>query len=192
MYTFIFMIFITVSGDLFSESIKSSQSNFSMIEQERQEAFETEIAYFFGVADTRPVVQAYIGALRRLETLGHNCSSAVYEQEIIPFLEMAYRSIAEQRNWYFNTHAAAQIELQIILSNLTGTSFDTVKNLMVQLYTLVFQCYCPQIEKAAMLRTFLYQYKTEVLKKERRLSWQDQKLIVEIANLSKNYLNSIK
>jgi len=37
-----------------------------MIEQKSMEEFETEIAYFFGVADKTPVVAAYIEALKKL------------------------------------------------------------------------------------------------------------------------------
>lgn len=91
----------------------------------------------------------------------------------MPYLEKAYQLVALQRNWHFDTQLAAQIELKIILGNINGAPFEDIINHMVQLYALVFQSDFPQILKAAMLRTFLYQYKAEVLRKEKIISQKD-------------------
>src|SRR5438067_439365 len=95
----------------------SNERGSSMLEEKSLEAFETEIAYFFGVNDQQPVVEAYISALKKLDEIGLNKSEDLLEKEIVPYLEDAYKSIAQQRNWHFNTHLAAQIELQVILGN---------------------------------------------------------------------------
>ncbi|MBX9923648.1 MAG: hypothetical protein K2Y01_06020 [Rhabdochlamydiaceae bacterium] len=124
--------------------------------------FEAEIAYFFGVGNTISVIESYTNALKTLEELGADSSAELLEREIVPYLEEAYRSIAQQRGWGFDMHLAAQMELQIILGNANGSSFEVVKNLMVQLYALVFESDLPCIQKAAMLRTFLYQYKADL------------------------------
>lgn len=149
--------------------------SFSMVEEKSMEAFEKEIAYFYGVSNPKPAVEAYVEALKKLETIGSNNSIDLLEQEILPYLEDAYNYFAQQRNWNFDIPHAAQIELQIILGNANGSSFETIQDLMTQLYTVVFQSHSPNIRKAAMLRTFLYQYKVAVLKREQRISQRRSK-----------------
>jgi hypothetical protein len=149
-------------------------------------SFEKQIAYFFGVSQIEPVAQAYLQALKKLEEVGPNGS-----KELLPYLEMAYEEIAHQKNLNFNTTKAADLELQIILGNALGSSFETIQDLMIQLYTLVFDSHSPHIKKAAMLRTFLYQYKAEVIK-EGEISPEDKKLMVDMAKASERYLDQVQ
>lgn len=146
-------------------------------------SFEKQIAYFFGVSQIEPVAQAYLQALKKLEEVGPNGS-----KELLPYLEMAYKEIAHQRNLNFDTTKAADLELQIILGNALGASFETIQDLMIRLYTLVFHSHSPAIKKAAMLRTFLYQYKAEVMK-EGEIPSEDKKLMVDLAKASERYLD---
>lgn len=169
----------------------SSYRDFSMIEKDNLETFEAQIAYFFGVPDPQPVKEAYINALKQIESI-ESRSTDTLQKEVLPYLEKAYQSIAKQRNWCFDIHLAAQIELKIILGNLNGASFENITDLMVQLYTLVFQSNSPKILKAALLRTFLYQYKTEIIEREQQISQQDYKLMLNMAKTSEEFLNSIK
>lgn len=157
----------------------------------KAKTYEEEFAYFFGVKNEQPVAEAYFAALQKLNTIELD-STAVLEKEVLPYLEKAYKSVAAQRNWTFDTHLAAKLELQIILGNLRGSDFEDVQNLMVQLYELVFQLDSPLIAKAAMLRTFLYQYKTSILKTGQQLSLDDLKILLEISKASKEILNKIK
>lgn len=146
-------------------------------------SFEKQIAYFFGVSHQEPVAKAYLQALKKLEEVGPNGS-----KELLPYLETAYKEIAQQRNLNFDTTKAANIELQIILGNALGASFDTIQDLMIQLYTVVFQSHSPAIKKAAMLRTFLYQYKAEVIKAG-EIPLKDKELMIDIAKASERYLD---
>lgn len=146
-------------------------------------SFEKQIAYFFGVSHEEPVAKAYLQALKKLEEVGPNGS-----KELLPYLERAYEEIARQKNLNFDTTKAADIELQIILGNALSASFETIQDLMIQLYTLVFDSHSPHIKKAAMLRTFLYQYKAEVMK-EGEIPLKDQELMLEIAKASERYLD---
>lgn len=152
-----------------------------------QEDFESLIAYFYGVKDEKLLVEPYLKALNKLEALDTNDSEQL-KREMLPYLEEAYRSIAQQRNWDFDIEAAAFLEFQIILGNADGTSFDIVEELMVQLYSTVFRSDSPLIKKAAMLRTFLYQYKA----KQNVLTQAEKKMLLEMAQISKECLNSIK
>lgn len=169
----------------------SSCGDFPMFEKDKLEIFEAQIAYFFGVPDPQPVKEAYMNALNRIEAIGSH-SSDMLQKEVLPYLEKAYQSIAKQRNWCFDIHQAAQIELKIILGNLNSASFESITDLMVQLYTLVFRSNSPKILKAAMLRTFLYQYKIETVKREQKISQQDYDLMLKMAKTSEDFLNSIK
>lgn len=154
------------------------------------EAFEKKIAYFFGVKNEQPVIEAYLNALQKLNNIGVG-SVELLEHEMIPYLEKAYLSIAQQRNWEFDIHTAAKLEFQIILGNVNGSSFEDVQDLMMQLYTVVFRSDSPFIKKAAMLRTFLYQYKASLLENQQTLSELDQIIMFEMAQTSMEYLNAI-
>ncbi|MDP1835741.1 MAG: hypothetical protein Q8K75_07415 [Chlamydiales bacterium] len=154
------------------------------------DTFEQELTYFFGVSDEEPVVRSYMAALQQIELIGLD-SIDLLEQKMLPHLEKAYQSVAEQRKWNFDIQVAAKIEFQIIVGNCKGSSFEGVCNLMIQLYNLVFQCNSPLIQKAAMLRTFLYQYKVHLLKDDSEFSQQDQRIMLELTQTSKKFLNSI-
>lgn len=162
-----------------------------MFEKDKLETFEAQIAYFFGVPDPQPVKEAYMNALNRIEAHGSH-SSDMLQKEVLLFLEKAYQSISKQRNWCFDIHQAAQIELKIIVGNINSASFESITDLMVQLYSLVFQSNSPKILKAAMLRTFLYQYKIETVKREQKIPQQDYDLMLKMAKTSEDFLNSIK
>lgn len=155
------------------------------------EIFEKDIAYFFGVPNEQPVIEAYLNALQKLNLIGIDSKDLLY-QEMMPYLEQAYSSIAQQRKWDFNIHLAADLEFQIIMGNMSGSSFESVSDLMIQLYTVVFRSDSPLIPKAAWLRTFLYQYKASLLKNAPSLCHQDQTLLLQIAATSKSYLNAIE
>lgn len=77
------------------------------------DTFEQELTYFFGVSDEEPVIEAYMAALQQIDLIGLG-SVDLLEQKMMPHLEKAYRSVAVQRKWDFDTRAAAKIEFQII------------------------------------------------------------------------------
>lgn len=162
-----------------------------MFKKDNLDAFEAQIAYFFGVRDPQPVKEAYIDALKQIKVIGSH-STDMLQKEVLPNLEKAYQSIAKQRNWSFDIHLAAQIELEIILGNMNRASFEKISDLMVQLYTLVFKSDSPKILKAAWLRTFLYQYMAEIIEKEGQISQQDYNLMLNMAKTSEEFLNSTK
>jgi hypothetical protein len=173
-----------------SDHSLSVDKDFPMFEKDNLAVFEAQIAYFFGVRDPEPVKEAYMNALKQIEVLGSH-STDTLQKEVLPYLELAYQSIANQRNWDFDIQLAAQIELEIILGNINGASFEKISDLMVQLYTLVFQSNSPKILKAAWLRTFLYQYKAKIMEKEQQISHQDYVLLLNMAKTSEEFLNSI-
>lgn len=131
-----------------------------------------------------------MAALEKLEACKANPSPDDLE-DVLTDLEMAYRSITEQRNWLFDPRRAAQIELEVILGNRKGASFETVAERMVELYELIFESDSPSVLKAAMLRTFLYQYRNRILQVQKKLSQQDQDLLLAIDSASKSFLESL-
>lgn len=164
------------------------QSSFE--EKENIKSFEEEIAYFFGVNDEQPIIEAYMEALQRLHEL-QSFSTSVLREAILPYLKQAYQLISTQKGWEFDISLAAEIELQIIIGHRDCASFEFIQNLMIQLYNLVFQSDSILIKKSAMLRTFLYQYKADALKTG-GVSVQDRMIMLEIAKTSKELLNSIE
>ncbi len=170
----------------------SHDVQFSLVEEPKMEDFEKKLAYYFDVNDPEPIIEAYVRALKKLERIGSQTSINVLEQELIPSLEEAYIEIAEQKGLRFDPHQAAKLELQIILGNANGASFETVQNNMSQLYAHVFQSTSPNIRKAAMLRTFLYQYKVDVLKREKGITDAEMNMLIALSDTSKELLNSIE
>lgn len=169
---------------------KSSFCSSNWAEEDEIKNFETKIAYFFGVSNEKPVIEAYLECLSKLT--GEAKSIELLEKEMLPYLENAYQSIKEQRNWDFDPHLAAKIEFQIILGNFKNMPLEVIQDLMIQLYQLVFQSNSPLIQKAARLRVFLYRYKAKVLEIEGKFAEEDLRLMLEIAQTSKDFLNSIK
>ena len=141
------------------------------------DTLEKDIAYFFGVEDEKAVSDLYLHALSHIGT-----------SEMMPYLEDAYLSVKQQRNWNFDHRLAAVYEFQIIQGNSNGASFEVIKDLMVQLYQTVYQTNSPLIDKAARLRTFLYQYKASIT----IVTEEDRKVMLQIANASQEILDSIK
>jgi len=170
----------------------SRDIQFSLIEENKMEDFERKIAYYFGTENPEPIIASYVNALKRLEAIGSRSSMQILEKELIPYLEEAYKEISEQRTWDFDVPQAAKLELQIILGNANGLNFETIQDLMSRLYALVFQSSSPNVRKAAMLRTFLYRYKVDVLKRERYLSETEMNLLISLSETSKELLNSIR
>lgn len=170
----------------------SRDIQFSLIEENKMEDFEKKIAYYFGTKNPEPIIASYVNALKKLEAIGSRSSLQILEKELIPYLEEAYKEISEQRAWDFDVRQAAKLELQIILGNANGLNFETIQDLMSQLYALVFQSSSPNVRKAAMLRTFLYQYKVDVLKREKNISETEMNLLISLSETSKELLNSIR
>ncbi len=160
--------------------------------QSDSEAFEKQIAYFFGVEDDKPVSHAFINALNELAKAGSDKITPQVEHKALLHIEEAYRSIANQQKWSFDIEAAAKLELQIILGLSQGMSLEKVHELSAQLYLLIFKMDSPQIRKAVMLRTFLYFYKSQIEKSGELLSPADQILMLDLARASEKYLNGAR
>ncbi len=154
--------------------------------------FEKQLAYFFGVSDEGPVSEAYIAALHQLEGVDCRNLSPQIERNVLRLFEVAYGSIAEQQKWHFDIEGAARLELQIILYQEQGMSFEAVEKLSIELYNVVFQSDSPQIRKAVMLRTFLYHYKYQLQKSDIKISPADKLVMTHLAATSEEYLNSAR
>lgn len=169
----------------------SDQIRFCVM-NDRMKDFERKIAYFFGVSNPEPIANAYTQALEKLEGMGTSTPTQLLEEKILPHLERAYKEIELQRGWNFDTFKAAKLELKIILGHVQGLSFEEIKNLMCELYTHVFQSQSPDIHKAAMLRTFLYQYKIALINLKETLSEEEMATLISLSNTSTELLGKIK
>lgn len=155
-------------------------------------AFEQEIAYFYGVPHPNSVAKHYETALKQLEILGENASDQKLEASVLPFLVLAYEEVSKQTSLIFNIESAAKIELSLILAQAQKASFEEISTIMQNLYKTVFNSDVYAIHKAAMLRTFLYQYKITVLQNEKQISEDDKNLMLLLAKASEEALNSPK
>lgn len=185
-------LFISMLAFGLLEANQKSEIQFSMVEDKSMEEFEKTIAYFFGTSQPEVIKEYYVKALKKLEEIGSDSPISLAEREVTPYLEEAYKEIARQRNWDFNPSQAAVLELKIMLCYVKGENFDTIINLMIELYAHVFQSDSNNIHKAAMIRTFLYQYKVDLLKKEQKISQEEMKMMISLARTSEQLLNAIK
>lgn len=169
----------------------AKEVHFSMVQDENMEELEKKIAYFFEVDDIEPVVNGYIQALHDLEALGADAPIELLEERLLPSLEAAYSSIKEQLNLPFDVAQAAKLELKMILAHTNGASFETISQGMEELYNVIFGLKDSiYVHKAALLRTFLYHYKVDTLKRQSDLSVGDAMLLVALAGYSEALLQS--
>ena len=150
--------------------------------------FEKEIAYFFGVQETQLVAQHYIQAVQLYEKLCTKCTDQEIQQQLLPHLIGAYTEIAKQLKRQFDIEKAANLEFDLFMVFNRCTSFEASCEILVNIYQTVFHTISPQIYKAAMLRTFLYQYKNEVFKQTGHLSDADREIMLSLAEASKSEL----
>jgi hypothetical protein len=153
------------------------------------EDFEKQLAYFFGVSDETPVSAAYIAALHQLESVDYGNVAPQIERKVLDLFEVAYRSIAQQQKWHFDIEEAARLEFEIIVGMERGLAVEEIQALSIDLYKVVFQSDSPEIRKAVMLRTFLYQYKTQIQKSGMKISLADERVMLNLAATSEEYLN---
>ncbi len=143
--------------------------------------FEKEIAYFYGAEDITPIAEAYLKALSFIETQEST--------HVLQHLIQAYEKISKQTARNFDCLKAAELEYALIQAQAEQQDFDTLKTIMVNLYQAVFNTDSIHIHKAAMLRTFLYQYKVELIKKQSTLTPNDKSIMLAMAQESEACLS---
>jgi hypothetical protein len=154
--------------------------------------FEKDIAYFYGASDPQRIASHYLEALKQLELLGINTSDEILEKKVLPALIQAYTEVSKQIHLEFDINKVAMLELSLILSQARNESFEKIKKIMQDLYKEIFKSDLFRIQKAAMLRTFLYQYKVSILQNENTLSENDKNLMLLIAKMSEEELQNIR
>lgn len=148
-----------------------------------QHQFEKDIAYFYEAPQPDTIADHYLEALKQWEVLGMESSDHILESHMLPALTQAYAEVAKQTQREFDVERAARLELSLILSQARNDSFEHIYAIMLDLYQEVFRTNGFNIQKAAMLRTFLYQYKTTV-EHENALTEQDKMLMLLMAKIS--------
>lgn len=166
-------------------------SKYCLSQKEKVMQFEKEIAYFYGAKNPEIIAQYYIKAINSLEKLGIQANETTLKKEMIDPLIKAYEEVQIQTARKFDPNKAAEYEFQLILAQTKGDTFETIYQIMTNLYHEVFSSHTEAIQKAAMLRTFLYKYKIS-LKKNNTLSIEDQNLLRAMAKESEQTLNNIK
>ncbi len=157
---------------------------FTNVNSDEMIQFEKKIGYFYEAANPELIAQHYIMALQTLEKLGIEATEIELEQHMLPALQKAYSEVLKQTQLQFDISTVAKLEFSLILAQSKKASFETINNIMVELYRHVFDSDDFSIRKAAMLRTFLFQYKVAILQSEKSLSSQDMDLLLSMAKLS--------
>jgi len=174
-----FFIFILCIFNLFGE--------FAVLDDPKLAEFEKSLAYYYDVKDPEPLISNYLSALQQLETLGLNHPSL--KENMLPYLEKAYFSVSEQRNWHFNIQEAALLEYEIITGNARGEDVSTTQE---HLYQIIYHSNSFAIKKAVMIRSFIYAYKTKAFQEERTLSHEEMETLLKLGRLSENILKSLE
>lgn len=181
----------TLHAMIFTPISCTGPSKYCLSQKEKMIQFEKEIAYFYGAKNPEIIAQYYIEAIKRLEKLGIQTKEATIKNEMLDLLTKAYEEVQIQTLRKFDPKKAAEHEFQLILAQAKGETFETIYKIMCNLYTEVFATHPEAIQKAAMLRTFLYKYKIS-LQKNNTLSLEDQNLLRAMAKESDQILNNIK
>lgn len=164
---------------------------FTRLDSDKISELEKQIVYLYGVKNPELVVEHYLQAIQILEKEGISAGKSVLGEKMMPFLDGAYLEIKRQTSYQFDIKKAASIEFDLIFAQSIRAPFEEIYNIMVDLYREVFQSTEKGIEKAAMLRTFLYQYKIMLLSLDPELSEEDIGLMIRIAKRSEEELNQL-
>lgn len=141
---------------------------------------EKEIAYFFGVREPELVASHYIEAIKLLEQR-NSFTTHELRNQMLPHLEAAYTEVKKQTRFIFDIQKAAYWELELFMANIEHASFEREYMLLLNIYKEVFGTITDNIKNAAMLRTFLYKYKDQLMSSEKPLSNDDFSFLKQIA-----------
>lgn len=95
----------------------------------------------------------------------------------------------KQTALHFDVAAAADLEQQLILAHAQQAPFEQIYDIMLRLYQTVFCRPAQHFQRAALLRTFLYLYKSS-LEAQGPLREEDQTLLLALAKASAQELNA--
>ena len=164
---------------------------FTKPDDEKVMHFEEEIAYFYGARNSEPIAGHYVKALQELERLGIGAGKNILAGSMFMPLRQAYEEVQKQTSLRFDLDQAAQLELELILAQAQEESFESIYQLMIELYTIVFGVKAKHLHRSAMLRTFLYKYKISLLKMTGGFLEDDIDLLLAIAKASERELSRV-
>ena len=178
---------------MFSTQVYADNSDilFTDITSKEIQNFENEIAYFFGARERQKIAKHYQKALQVFETLNKSSNSIETNNAMKPYLIKAYREVSHQTGLSFDVQKAATYEIKLINAQAYKTSGKNIANIMTDLYKIIFDTDRYEIRKATMLRTFLYQYKIDVLQSGHKLSKYDKAMMISLARESEDLLNYV-
>ncbi|MEB3702026.1 hypothetical protein Bealeia1_01107 [Candidatus Bealeia paramacronuclearis] len=167
----------------------SSQSaaRFTKITSKELLCLEEELAFFFNAKDPERIQYHYIAALKALEN--DALCQEVRKREILENLAQAYAEVAHQTSLAFDPAKAAELEYALISAQRQQASFESMAEIMRDLYAVVYGTRSLHLEKAALLRTFLYLYKIRLINAEEGLLESDVSLLKVIDKASKTELS---
>jgi len=163
---------------------------FSDINDLEVQNFETEIAYFFGAKQPQKIAQHYLKALEELEKAPDKDKKKQKEM-MHPYLVKAYKEVAYQTGLVFNAKKAARYEAKLILAQAAQDSTENIIEIMTDIYRVVFNTTNYRVRKAAMIRTYLYKYKIDVMRSGHTLSKEDKMMLIALSRESESILNRV-
>ena len=175
-----------------TSSLSKQPIDFTKVNSDKILKLESEIAYFYGAEERELVAQHYMQAIKTLEKEGISSDEKALREKMLPDLEKAYGEVKKQTSLRFDPQKAAVHEYDLILAQSKRASFEDIYAFMLDLYREMFQSEGNGIQKAALLRTFLYQYKIRLLSLDDYLSDADIQLLIHIAKRSEEELNGLK
>lgn len=150
--------------------------------------FEEEIGYFFGAQNRKDIKRNYLKAIEVFELPRKDRPQETLGAQVVPYLLEAYLLISSETGLIFNPEKAAHLEFDLIVAHSQRSPFEDILTIMMALYGEVFQSSGHHIKKAALLRTFLYQYKIHLLERGPDLEDTDIQLMKSLAQQSEKAL----
>ena len=165
---------------------------FTKINSEDFIKFEANIAFFYFAKNTALIKKHYIQAITEFEVAQNKKLNIDEVQKLtLPHLEHAYLHVQQETNLTFDLKQVAKIEFDLIHAQSNQDSFEQIQKIMINLYRTIFKKDNIHIYKAATLRTFLYQYKINLINKNNSISQGDMELLKNIAKHSEQELASL-
>lgn len=188
---FVLMLVLTHLYGEMNMATAAENRVFSKLDEVEMSELERELVYLYGATNPEEVAPLYVNSLKELEALGISASQDKLKAAMVPHLQKAYEVVRNQTGLEFDTLKAAEIECSLILAQTNQESFEKIRDIMISLYETVFRSQSEDIVKAAMLRTFLYQYKVKLVNSNVPLTQRDRKVLISMARESEELLNGL-
>lgn len=146
----------------------------------RNEKFEKQIAYTFGVANSSFIEKHYIRAEKILDNHKKDTRNNKVKQAMVAEFVECYRSISKQSNLYFFLNKAAELEYDLFIAHEQSYPDEAITTILENIYQLVYGKSSNMFNQAAQKRVRLFKLKTQIEKSGKPFSKDEMAYMIKL------------